>query len=64
MNFKWTLEDKSFVLWLQFISMFSRIQQQLIQNTDSVAHTSSVKKMFLRISHNSHENTCAEVSFS
>ena len=63
MNFKWTLEGKLLVLWLQFISMFSRIQKQLVQNTDSVAHTSSVKKVSLRISHNSHEKTCVEVCF-
>ena len=63
MNFKWTLGGTPFIPWLQLISMFSRIQQQLVHNTESVAHSSSVKKVFLRISHNSHKNTCAEVSF-
>ena len=34
-----------------------------IEKTEAVARRCSVKKMFLEISQNSQENTCARVSF-
>ena len=39
------------------------IQRTLAKHQKAVAHTCSVKKVFLEISKNSQENTCARVSF-
>ena len=35
-----------------------------VQNTEAVVRRCYVKKTFLEISQNSHENTCARASFS
>ena len=35
----------------------------MIRSVEAVAHKWSVKKVFLEISQNSQENTCARVSF-
>ena len=40
-----------------------RLKRKLINNLEAVAQRCSVKKVFLEISQNSQENTCASASF-
>ena len=64
----------SFNLWSTNISSWNEIDfittkswkspvPNIFQCIEAVVHRCSVKKMFLEISQNSHENTCARVSF-
>ena len=51
------------VLSCEFIEIFQMSYFTEHLKTEAVAQRCSVKKMFLEISQNSQENTCARVSF-
>ena len=53
---------KNVLIMLIFVRRLSKAQK-FVQHKEAVAQRCSVKKMFLEISQNSQENTCAKASF-
>ena len=53
---------KNVLIMLSFVQRLSKAQK-FVQRKEAVVQRCSVKKVFLEISQNSQENTCAKASF-